>query len=104
MIHFDGWSINHDYWARPDGPYLHPVGWAAGSKRKLIPPQDSQVMGTELSEDDIDVDVNENPGHTILVHMGCILSRPRGEAGPRLGFYFILQVRLTNVFRIMNFL
>ena len=42
LIHFDGWSINHDYWARPDGPYVHPVGWAAASKRRLIPPQDSQ--------------------------------------------------------------
>ena len=43
LIHFDGWSINHDYWARPDGPNLHGVGWAAATKKKLIPPEDSQV-------------------------------------------------------------
>lgn len=93
LIHFDGWSINHDYWARPDGPYLHPVGWAAGSKRKLIPPQDSQVIGTELGEDDIDVDEMKNPGYPILVHLGCIHGQPRVTACPRLGFHFILQVR-----------
>ena len=48
LIHFDGWSINHDYWARPDGPNLHPVGWASSTKRKLIPPQDSQVCQVKI--------------------------------------------------------
>jgi hypothetical protein len=49
LIHFDGWSINHDYWARPGGPWVHPVGWAASSKKKLIPPQDSQDTPNSFS-------------------------------------------------------
>ena len=48
LVHFDGWSINHDYWTRPGGPYVHPVGWSSSVKRKLIPPQDSQDTPTSF--------------------------------------------------------
>ena len=75
LIHFDGWSINHDYWARPDGPNLHGVGWAAATKKKLIPPEDSQVYKenkkTETFCDTL------NTGHTIFVHMGGLFGQPR---------------------------
>ena len=55
LIHFDGWSINHDYWAPPDGPNLHGVGWAAATKKKLIPPEDSQVYKKMIPPEDSQV-------------------------------------------------
>ena len=87
LIHFDGWSINHDYWARPDGPNLHGVGWAAATKKKLIPPEDSQVNKKRYhlriarcrkkNKKAETFGETLNTGHTIFVHMGGLFGQPR---------------------------
>jgi len=45
LIHFDGWSINHDYWARPDGPYVHPC--QPGRSRPPPPPGTRPTSGQD---------------------------------------------------------
>ena len=27
LIHFDGWELDYDYWAKPDSVYIKPKGW-----------------------------------------------------------------------------
>ena len=49
MIHFDGWSMNDDYWTSPAAPYVHPVGWCSANKKSVIPPQGSNLTGSEFS-------------------------------------------------------
>ena len=38
LIHFDGWSIDYDYWCKPDSTDIHPRGWCSSHGVKLITP------------------------------------------------------------------
>lgn len=37
-IHFDGWSIDFDYWVDITSSNLHPVGWCSKNGQTLSPP------------------------------------------------------------------
>jgi hypothetical protein len=38
-IHFDGWSIDFDYWVDVTSSNLHPVGWCSKNGRTLARPK-----------------------------------------------------------------
>ena len=38
LIHFDGWSMDYDYWCRPDSTDIHPRGWCSSHGVELQAP------------------------------------------------------------------
>ena len=38
LIHFDGWSMDYDYWCRPDSTDIHPRGWCSSRGMELQAP------------------------------------------------------------------
>ncbi|KAG8037319.1 hypothetical protein G9C98_005529 [Cotesia typhae] len=38
LVHFDSWDEVYDYWAYPNSPYIHPVGWCHHNGHSLTPP------------------------------------------------------------------
>lgn len=38
LVHFDSWDEVYDYWAYPNSPYIHPVGWCHQYGHSLTPP------------------------------------------------------------------
>lgn len=38
LIHFDGWSIDYDYWVDIRSSNIHPVGWCKKNGRALARP------------------------------------------------------------------
>ena len=41
--------MNHDFWTSPAAPYVHPVGWCSTNKKRVIPPQGSNLTGDSFS-------------------------------------------------------
>ena len=44
LIHFDGWELEYDYWAKPDAPYIKPKGWCEQNGIALNKPKGKHKM------------------------------------------------------------
>ena len=51
LIHFDGWSVDYDYWCKPDSTDLHPKGWCSSHRVKLQAPAGINTLGLSGSHD-----------------------------------------------------
>ena len=51
LIHFDGWSVDYDYWCKPDSTDLHPKGWCSSHRVKLQAPAGINTLGLSGSND-----------------------------------------------------
>lgn len=38
LLHFDGWTTDHDYWCQSDSTDIHPVGWCEENGEGLEEP------------------------------------------------------------------
>lgn len=51
LIHFDGWSVDYDYWCKPDSTDLHPKGWCSSHRVELQAPAGINTLGLSGSHD-----------------------------------------------------
>ena len=51
LIHFDGWSVDYDYWCKPDSTDLHPKGWCSSHRVKLQAPAGMNTLELSGSHD-----------------------------------------------------